>query len=61
MRFPAHSKLLLFVILYDKKVSIFFNRGQENVYLKNGLNVHRGNITHAAVATTLGYNHLSTI
>ncbi len=33
----------------------------ENVYLKNGLNVHRGNITHAAVATTLGYNHLSTI
>lgn len=28
MRFPAHSKLLLFVILYDKKVSIFFNRGQ---------------------------------
>ncbi len=27
----------------------------EDVHLKNGLNVYRGNITHAAVATALGY------
>jgi alanine dehydrogenase len=32
----------------------------EDTHLKNGLNVHRGNITHAAVATALGYA-LSTI
>jgi alanine dehydrogenase len=33
---------------------------QENLHLKNGLNVYRGNISHVAVAAALGYP-LSTI
>lgn len=37
------------------------NKGYaKDTYLRRGLNVHRGNITHATVATALGYS-LSTI
>ena len=32
---------------------------KENKHLRNGLNVHRGKVTHEAVATALGYDHVS--
>ncbi len=38
----------------------YANAMAEDRHLKNGLNVHRGQITHAAVASALGYS-LSTI
>jgi alanine dehydrogenase len=28
---------------------------EENSHLRNGLNIHRGNVTYAAVARELGY------
>lgn len=35
------------------------NALQENVYLRNGLNVCMGNITYSAVATDLGYKYIN--
>jgi len=53
-----YFSLLPFILAIANKG--YANAIDEDTYLKNGLNVHRGHITHAAVATELGYS-LSTI